>query len=131
MNGRLRRRFQAVVGHFVGAMSGLTALLGFLVVVPLTLWLGWMHGTTIANSILITLFCLAFAWALVSMLLFQSRLRSLGLTPDGKMRLFSGPRPTDPDELRAWSLGWHFMFGIIAVLLCLIAIPVASWLTGN
>jgi hypothetical protein len=131
MNERVRKRFEITVAGLVRGVSGVTALVGFLIVIPLTLWLGWMHRSTIANSVLVTLFCLAFAWLLVSLLLCQSRLRRLGLTPEDRLRLFSGPRPSDPDELRAWSSGWHFMFAVLAVLLCLIAIPIASWLSGR
>jgi hypothetical protein len=58
-------------------------------------------------------------------------LRKLGLNGQDRLRLFSGPRPDDPDELRAWQLGWHFMYAVVAVMVCMIAIPIASWLSSK
>jgi len=63
------------------------------------------------------------------MLQLQRNLRKLGLDAEGRTKLFSGPRPNDPDELRAWQWAWQFMYAFLAVLLCIIAIPVTSWLT--
>lgn len=131
MGKGLDERFQEAVAGLVKAMSALSILLGLVVVIPLTLWLAWAHHTTIADSVLLTLFCLSFGWCLVSMALCYRRLRELGLDGEGRLRLFSGPRPDDPDELRAWLLGWHFVFAVLAVMLCMIAIPMASWLSGK
>ena len=131
MDKQLVERFQGAMASLVKATSAASILLGLLVVIPLTLWFAWRRQTMIANPILVTLFCLCFGWGLVSMLLFHQRLKKLGLSPEGRMRLFSGPRPSDPDELRAWLLGWHFISAVLAVLLCIIAIPVASWLSGK
>jgi hypothetical protein len=78
-----------------------------------------------------TLLCLSFGWGMVSLLLCFRSWRDLGLGGEGRLRLYSGPRPSDPDELRAWRLGWHFMFGVLATMLCMIAIPVAWWLSGK
>lgn len=58
-------------------------------------------------------------------------LRQLGLDGEGRMRLFSGPRPDDQGELRAWKWGWHFMYAFLAVLISMIAFAVTAWLTGN
>ena len=127
---QLDKRFQWFTAGLVKVTSGLAILLGFIVVIPLTLWFAWTHQATVANSILVTLFCLAFGWGLVSQVLLYQRLQKLGLDGEGRLRLFSGPRPENPDELRAWLTGWHFMFAALAALLCMIAIPVASWLNG-
>jgi hypothetical protein len=127
MDEQSKNTFEAVVANCVKAVSGLSMLLAFVVVVPLFLWFAWAHKASNVNSILTTLFCLAFAWASVSMSQCFRSLRKLGLSPQGRMRLFSGPRPDDPDELRAWKWGWHFMSAIAAVLLCMLAIP-AAWL---
>jgi len=131
MDRRLNERFQGAVAGLVNTTSALSILLGLLVVIPLTLWFAWARHTTVLNPILVTLFCLSFGWGLVSMALCFRSLRKLGLDGQGRFRLFSGPRPADPDELRAWQLGWHFMYAVLAVMVCMIAIPVASWLSGK
>ena len=131
MAGQLDKRFQRLIACLVRATSALAILIGFIVVIPLTLWFAWAHRATVASSVLITLFCLAFGWGLVSQVLLYQRPQKLGLNGEGRQRLFSGPRPENPDELRAWLTGWHFIFAAVAALLCLIAIPVASWLSGR
>lgn len=131
MAKRLDERYQDAVAGLVRTTSALSILLGLLVVIPLTLWFAWARHTTLVNPILVTLFCLSFGWGLVSMTLCFRSLKKLGLDGQGRLRLFSGPRPDDPGELRAWQLGWHFMYAVLAVLLCMIAIPVASWLSGK
>jgi hypothetical protein len=118
----------AVVGR---AINRLTVVVGFFIVIPLTLWFAWVGHSSIAYSIAQSLFCLSFGWLLISLLQLQRNLRKLGLGPEGRTRLFSGQRPDDPDELRAWQLGWQFMFAVLAVLVCMIAIPVTAWLSGK
>jgi hypothetical protein len=117
-------KFEYVIGIFGRAVTGLTILVGFLVVIPFTLWFAWIHPSSIANSIVTSLFCVSFAWGLISLFQLQRSLRKLGLGPEGRTRLFSGPRPDDPDELRAWRWGWQFLYAVLAVLLCMIAMPV-------
>jgi hypothetical protein len=56
-----------VIGIFVRAGTGLTILSGFGVVIPLTLWFAWIHPSSIANSIAVSLFCVSFAWGLISL----------------------------------------------------------------
>jgi len=125
-------RFQYGLGIIVKATTGLTILIGFLVVIPLTLWFAWIHHSAMANSIAVSLFCLSFAWLLISLFQLNRTLRKLGLGPEGRTRLFSmKSRPDDPDELRAWRSGWQFMYAILAVLLSMFAIPVTSWLAGQ
>jgi hypothetical protein len=121
-------QFQRVTEAVVRGWSGLAALVAFLIVIPLTLWISWRRASTFTYPIAVTLFCLAFAWAAVSMLQTQRALRKLGLSPSDRMRVFSGRRPDDPDEFYAWKWAWQFVYAIIAVLLCMIAIPIASWL---
>jgi hypothetical protein len=123
MNKRLDERFQSAVAGLVKATWALSILLGLLVVIPLFLWFAWARPTTLVDSVLVTLFCLSFGWVFVSMALCFRSLRKLGLDGQGRLRLFSGPRPSDPDELRAWRLGWQFMYAVLAVLLCIIAMP--------
>jgi hypothetical protein len=102
MNKQSDARFKSAVGGLVRAVSGGSILLGLFLVIPLTLWFAWARHTAILNPILVTLFCLSFGWGLVSMVLCFSSLRKLGLDGQGRLRLFSGPRPEDSDELRAW-----------------------------
>jgi uncharacterized membrane protein (DUF106 family) len=131
MDEQSKSIFEAVVANFVKAVSGLGMVLAFVVVIPLFLWFAWAHKASNVDSIPTTLFCLAFAWLFVSMSQCFRTLRKLELSPQGRMRQFSGPRPDDPSELRAWQWGWHFMYAVIAVLLCMLAIPAAWWLTGK
>jgi len=44
------------------------------------------------------------------------------------MKLFPGPRPSDPIEFRAWIWKWNFFGAAILVLLCGLAISVSIWL---
>jgi hypothetical protein len=127
----LEREFVRIAENVWFAWAGLTVSVALLVVIPLSLWFAWVHAFSLVNSILVTLFCVSFAWGNISLVLFFRSLRKLGLDGEGRMRLLSGPRPTDPDELHPWLLGWHFMFAVLAVLLSMIAIPVASWLGGK
>ena len=131
MEKQFAGKFQHGLGFVVKATTGLTILSGFFVVIPLTLWFAWASHSAIANSITVSLFCLSFAWVLVSLLQLNRGLRKLGLGPEGRTQLFSGPRPDDPVELRAWRWGWQFMYAVLAVLLCMVAIPVTSWLSGK
>lgn len=122
-------QFQTVIGKFVNAFSGLAFLMGVLVVIPFTLWFAWAHRSTVAYSVVQTLFCLSMAWCFVSMLLAQRGLRKLSSSE--RMRVFSGPRPEDPDELYAWKWAWQFMYAVIAAMLSMIAIPTTAWLSGK
>lgn len=131
MNEQRRAKFQRFMARFVTVVSGVSILLAFFVVIPASLWFTRAHPTTSLDSIFVTLFCVAFGWVFLSLSQCYTSLRRLPLDGEGRMRLFSGPRPDDPDELRAWRWGWHFVFAIIAALLCIIAIPAASWLSGR
>ena len=44
------------------------------------------------------------------------------------MRLFPGPRPSDPVEIRAWIWKWNFFGAALLVLLCGLAISASIWL---
>jgi len=114
-----------------GLLEATWVLAILLAAIPLTLWYAWVHFMSLVNSVLETLLCVSFGWVLVSLVLCFRSLRELGLSGEGRLGLYSGPRPSDPDELRAWRLGWHFMFGVLATMLCMIAIPVAWWLSGK
>jgi hypothetical protein len=131
MDKQLDGKIQGIVEIFVKSLTYLTALMAFLIVIPLTLWSVWGHHSTVADSAVQTLLCLSFAWAIVSMVQAQRSLRRLGLSSSDRMRLFSGPRPDDPDELRAWKWAWQFMYAVIVGIVFMIAIPITSWLIGK
>ncbi|HTX14414.1 MAG TPA: hypothetical protein VMD77_03885 [Candidatus Baltobacteraceae bacterium] len=128
------REIERALGGFVRAWSYLVALAGFLVVIPLSLWFAWNHrlaGVDALYSVIGTVFCASWAFATVSMLQVHRAIRRLGLSGEEAKMLFSGSRPTDPDELIAWKWGWRFMYGIIAGLICMLAISAISLLTGK
>jgi hypothetical protein len=128
MKRQPHEQFQIVIGILLKGGYVLAFLMALLVV-PLTLWLTWAHRSTVAESVIGTLLCLSFSWGWVAMLQCYRNLRKIGLDSGG--RIFSSPRPDDPDELRAWKWGWHFMYAVLAGLLFMVAIPVAAWLTGK
>jgi hypothetical protein len=100
----------------------------------MTLWFAWTHhlsAVDVIYSAVATLLCASWALALVSTLQVHRSLRNLGLSGTEAKTLFSGSRPTDPDELIAWKWGWRFMYGIIAALVCMMALPAISWLTSK
>lgn len=132
MDKQSNPKFRYGIGIFERAATGLTILLGFLVVLPFTLWFAWAGHSAIAYSIAVSLFCLSFGWGLISLLQLNRSLGKLGLGPEGRTRLFSMKSPPDdPDELRAWRWGWQFMYAVLAGILSMAAIPVTSWLTGR
>jgi hypothetical protein len=47
------------------------------------------------------------------------------------MRLFPGPRPTDPMEFRAWIWHRHTYAAFILVLICTIVISISIWVHGS
>ena len=130
MNRQPNGQFQVVIGPLLKGWYGLVFLMALLVI-SLTLWFAWVHRSTVAESLIQTIFCLSFAWVCIAMLQCYRSLRHLGLDGEGRMRLFSGPRPDDPDELRAWKWAWHFMYAVLAVLVSMVAFPVTAWLTGK
>jgi hypothetical protein len=75
------------------------------------------------------LLALTFAWGGVTMILCWRSLRKLGLTGEERLLLLSNSRPADPDKLRAWVLGWHFVIAELIAVLCFIAIPIATMLS--
>ncbi len=108
MNRQPSGQFQVVIGTLLKGWYALAFLMALLVM-SLTLWFALVHPGTVAESVIQTIFCLSFAWVWIAMLQCYRSLRQLGLDGEGRMRLFSGPRPDDLDELRAWKWGWHFI----------------------
>ena len=47
------------------------------------------------------------------------------------MRLFPGPRPSDPIELRAWIWHWHFYAAVVVILISMVVISISIWAHGN
>jgi len=116
---------------FGKATTGLAVLMAVLIVIPLTLWYAWKSPNSLADQILVTLLCVSFGWGWVSLVRCYQSLRKLGLDGEGRLRLFSGSRPEDPDELHAWQLGRECMYAVLAVLFCIFAIPAACWLSDK
>ncbi len=131
MNRQADRRFSGAIGTFVRAGTALEILVAFLVVIPLTLWFAWVRHSTVAEPVILTLFCLSFAWLNVSILRWQRSLRKLGWSSPGKVSFGLGPRPEDPDALDIWQRGTHFRYSFIAVLLCMLAFGITKWLNGG
>jgi hypothetical protein len=134
MATEIRRELERVVGGFTRIWTYLVALIGFLVVIPLSLWSAWSHRLTPVEalySIIDTMICACWGLALVSTLQVHRAIRRLGISGEEAKTLFSGTRPTDPDELIVWKWGWRFMYAIIAGLLCMMALPATAWLTGK
>ena len=91
--------------------------------VSFTMWLVWTHRPNLAETVVQTFFCVAFTLGRCINVSVLSPLRQLGLSGEGRKQLFSGPRPNDPDEQRAWEWGRQFLLAFVAVLLCMLAIP--------
>lgn len=47
------------------------------------------------------------------------------------MKLFPGPRPEDPIELRAWIWKWNFFGAALLVLLSGLVISLSIWIQGQ
>jgi hypothetical protein len=99
------------------------AALFSVVPVSLALWWIWTHRANLAESAIQTFFCAAFIWAWVSMFQLYRALRHLGLSPEGRKQLFSGPRPNDADELRAWLWFRQFLLAVLTGLLFMLRMP--------
>jgi hypothetical protein len=122
MNGMHDGQFQPDIEKLFSFFSVL-AFLFSLVPVSLTLWWIWAHHTNLAESAFDALFCVAFISVWVSMFQCYRTWRQLGLSGEGRKQLFSGPRPNDPDELRAWLWFRRFLLAVLTVLLLMCVIP--------
>ena len=134
MASEIRREFERVAGGFARTWTYLAAAVGFLIVIPVSLWFAWNHrlnGVESLYSVIETVFCVAWGFVLVSTLQVYRAIRRLGISGEEAKTLFSGTRPVDPDELVAWKWGWRFMYAIIGTILCMMAIPATAWLTGK
>src|SRR5260370_2421198 len=131
MDKRLEGKLQSALAFIVRGGPWVFVVWVFVVVVPLKLWAGWAAHPGIADLILQLLCVLSFTWGVVALLQLQRSLRKLGLGPEDTTRVFSSQRPSDPDELRAWQWGWQFMFAVLTVLLCIVAVSVTIWLSGR
>jgi hypothetical protein len=123
------RTFFSAVGLFVRASTGLEILLAFLVVIPLTVWFAWSRKSTTIQSVIETLFCLSFAWGNVATWQWFRNFRKLGQS--SSTRLLLGPRPEDPDELRAWKWGRHCRYAFLAMILSMGGFAMVLWMRGE
>jgi hypothetical protein len=122
MKGMHDGQFQTEVEKLISFFWVLAALFS-LVPVSLTLWWICTHHKNLGESAVQIFSYVPFIWAWVSMFQCYRALRQLGLSPEGRKQLFSGPRPNDADELRAWLWFRQFLLAIIALLLFVFAIP--------
>jgi hypothetical protein len=90
--------------------------------VSVAVWWIWTHHTNLAESAVQVLVCVAFICVWVSMFQFYRVVRQIGLSPEGRKQLLSGPRPNDADELRAWLWFRRFLLAVITLLLFMFAI---------
>jgi len=131
MNKRPEGQFQTVIGSFVRAGTALQILMAFLVVIPLSLWFAWARHSTLVEPVVLTFFCLSFAWLNVSILRWQRCLRKMGWRSPARVSFGLGPQPEDPDELEIWRRGTHFRYSFIAVSLSMLAFGITKWLNGE
>jgi len=122
MNGMHDGQFQPGIEKLF-SFFGVLAFLFSLLPISLTWWWIWTHHANLAESAVQVLFCMAFIAVWASMFQCYRALRKLGLSPEGRKQLFSGPRPNDPDKLRAWLWFRRFLLAVLTVLLFLFAIP--------
>jgi hypothetical protein len=125
------RTFAGAIGTFVKTCTALEILMAFLVVIPLTLWLAWTRHSQTAEAIVLTLFCLSFAWLNLSILRLNRSLRKLGSSSPGGLTFGLGPRPEDADEMRLWQCGIQFRYSFLAVALSMLAFGITKWLNGE
>jgi hypothetical protein len=131
MDRQTDRKLSGVIRLFVRAGTALEFLLAFVVIIPLTLWFAWARHSMIAEPLVLTLFCLSFAWGNVAILKWQRSFRKLGWSSPSKLAFGFGPRPEDPDELHLWQWGKHFCYSFAAILLSMLAFATIKWLQGD
>lgn len=129
METQTDQKVQRAIGLLVKTSSGLAIMIAFLVVIPLTLWFAWARKSTTIQSVIETLFCLSFAWGNVATWQWFRNFRKLGQS--SSTRLLLGPRPEDPDELRAWKWGRHCRYAFLAMILSMGAFAMVLWLRGE
>lgn len=123
-------RVVTTINRLVRISASLAACLGFLVVIPFTIWFAWAHHSTLAEGIIKTLFCISFGWMMVSILGWFRSSRALGKGPSSA-DLLLGPRPEGSEELRAWKWGRQFRYALFALLLSMVAFAVVLQLNGG
>jgi hypothetical protein len=116
---------------FVRAGTAAEIFLGFILVVPLTLFFAWRSHSTLIEPLALTLFCIAFVWLNISILRWQRGLRKLGWTARGRGAFGLGPRPDDPEELDIWQKGAHFRYSFVAVLISMMAFGIVKFINGE
>jgi|SRR5579862_5011910 len=122
MKGMHDGQFQTDIEKLFSFFWVLVALFS-IVPVSLTVWCIWTHHTNLAESAVQTFVCAAFIWVWVSMFQCYRSLRQLGLSAEGRKQLFSGPRPNEADELRAWLWFRQFLLAVLTLLLLTFTIP--------
>jgi hypothetical protein len=123
--------FRKSLGAVIRFGSATAAFLALAVVVPLTLWYGWKRHDELAEPIVGSVFCAAFAWCSISLLRWQRYMRKLGWSEPDKMAFGLGPRPTDSDDLAIWKRGTSLRYSFAALVLSMLAFGVMKYLEGD
>ena len=120
-----------VIALLVRAGTAAQVFTAITVVVPLTLWVAWPGHSTITEPIVLTLFCLSFAWASLSILRWQRCLRRMGWQSPSKLSFGRGGLPEDSDEAELWRRGVHVRYSFLAVIVCMAAFALVKYFTGD
>jgi hypothetical protein len=131
MDKQIDPRLSKAAEIIAGGGAALEFLLAFVVVIPLTLWLVWARHSTIAELIVLILFCASFAWGNIAVLNWRRSFRKLAWSSTNKLAFGLGPPPEDHDELRHWQWGRHFCYSFAAILLSMLAFAIIKWLQGD
>jgi hypothetical protein len=118
-----------MVETFIRWWSYLFAIIVFLLLIPLNLWFAWVYHSSTSDLAIQMAISLSFGWGTISVVHCLRALRKL--TGPERIRLFSGPRPTNRDELIAWNWAWRFMCAVIAFMFSIAALPITAWLIGK
>jgi hypothetical protein len=128
MNKNAEMGFDRAIWIFIRIWAYLAAL-SALIIIPVDLWLAWVHRSTTFEPIIGILVHVFWGWALLSVLQFCRGFRKLSQSE--RTVLFSTRCPTSPEEVAVWKWGWQFAYAVIAVLATMAAEPVTAWLAGK
>jgi len=97
-----------------------------LIIVPRMLYSSWTdRNAQLPEKIVVTALCLAVPWGVVTTWVWSRNYRKLKLS--SSTRLLFGPRPSNPDELRAWIWGRQCRYAFLTVVICLVAFAILIW----
>lgn len=129
MDKSLDTKFRRAIESFSRYWTYAVALFALFIIIPLNIWLVATHPPTLLDAALELVITASFGWGILSAAQLLRGLRKLDASD--RVRVFSGPRPADADELFAWKWGWQFMYAVITLFFSILAIPAISWITGK